>query len=353
MNNESGGWQPSCSTQVLHVRAIMLQAIRRFFQDRGYLEVDTPCLSRDVILDAWLEPYALDVRGDRWFLQTSPEAHMKRLLAAGSGSIFQISRVFRQNEHGIQHNSEFTMIEWYGVDSTWLHQIDVTESLVRTSVSAAANVTGTDVTQQWLATPFRRTTYKLAFQNAFGIDVFGSSGKQIIEAARRLNVPLPDDLREEQIDDVLNVMLAFAIEPQLGGRPIDADRNASPDSECSRIHPEFLCDYPPTQAALAVLSETHPQVARRFELYVEGMELCNGYQELTDVEELQRRDFAQNERRRAEKLPQLPGASRLLDAMQSGLPPCSGVALGFDRLVMLATQHRDIREVIPFPDDRA
>lgn len=331
----------------------MLQTIRRFFQDRGYLEVDTPCLSRDVILDAWLEPYALDVRGKRWFLQTSPEAHMKRLLAAGCGSIFQISRVFRQDEHGVQHNSEFTMIEWYGVDSTWLQQIDMTESLVRTTVSAAASVTGTDVGLQWSSSPFRRTTYAQAFQKAFGIDVLKSSGRQIIEAARRFEVPLPDHLRQEQIDDVLNVMLAFAIEQNLGGRISEAIIISDHVSQRPQIHPEFLCDYPPTQAALAVLSETSPQVARRFELYVQGMELCNGYQELTDVEELQRRDFTQNERRRAEQLPQLPGALRLMDAMQSGLPPCSGVALGFDRLVMLATQCRDIREVIPFPDDLA
>lgn len=331
----------------------MLQAIRRFFQDRGYLEVDTPSLSRDVILDAWLEPFALDVRGERWFLQTSPESHMKRLLAAGCGSIFQISRVFRRDEHGVQHNSEFTMVEWYGVDSTWLEQIDVTESLVRTSVSAAAWVTGTDVALEWSASPFRRTKYMQAFQKAFGINVLESSGSQIVEAARKLNVPLPDNLLPEQIDDVLNVMLAFAIEPNLGGRKSHEDRISGHVRDRPKIHPEFLYDYPATQAALAVLSETPPQVARRFELYVQGMELCNGYQELTDVEELRRRDFAQNERRLAEDLPQLPGASRLMAAMQSGLPPCSGVALGFDRLVMLATQCRNIREVIPFPDDLA
>ena len=248
--------------------------------------------------------------------------------------------MFRQDEHGVQHNSEFTMVEWYGVHSTWLQQLEVTESLVRTSVSAAAGVTGTDVAIQWSASPFRRTTYAQAFQNAFGIDVSESSGRQIIEAARKLGVPLPDDLREEQIDDVLNVMLAFAIEPNLGGRTSDDDRINGHVPERARIHPEFLCDYPPTQAALAVLSETRPQVARRFELYVQGMELCNGYQELTDVDELRRRDFAQNKRRLAEQLPQLPGASRLMEAMQSGLPPCSGVALGFDRLVMLATQRR-------------
>ena len=155
-------------------------------------------------------------------------------------------------------------------------------------------------------------------------------------------VRLPADLREDRIDDVLNVMLAFAIEPQLGGTP-----------EAGRIHPEFLCDYPPSQAALAVISESYPHVARRFELYVEGLELCNGYQELTDDLELRRRDAVRNQRRLCEKSPELPGAARLLAAMQSGLPPCSGVALGFDRLLMVATACRDIREVMPFPENQA
>ena len=155
-----------------------------------------------------------------------------------------------------------------------------------------------------------------------------------------------DDVHDDQIDDVLNVMLGFAVAPQLG-----SDING--DSTGGKIHPEFLCDYPASQAALAVVSETHPQVARRFELYIQGLELCNGYQELTDVAELQRRDTIQNERRVAGASSQLPGAARLNAAMKSGLPPCSGVALGFDRLVMVATGQQEIRDVLPFPDDLA
>ena len=342
MTPESADWRPSCPTQMLHVRAEMLRSIRDFFQDRNYLEVETPCLSRDIVLDAWVEPFAIDVRGTQWFLQTSPEAHMKRLLATGVDSIFQSSRVFRQHERGHQHNSEFTMIEWYGVGSTWLEQLEVTESLVRTATAAAARVTGRDVADQWRPESFQYTTYAAAFQRAFGVDVFDCSGRQLMDVARHFGVPLPADLREDRIDDVLNVMLAFAIEPQLGGT-----------SEGTGIRPEFLCDYPPAQAALAVVSETVPRVARRFELYVQGLELCNGYQELTDELELRRRDAVQNQRRNGEKSPELPGAARLLAAMQSGLPPCSGVALGFDRLVMVATACPDIREVMPFPEDRA
>lgn len=342
MKPESQDWRPSCSTQILHVRAEMLRTIREFFRDRGYLEVETPCLSRDIVLDAWLEPFSLNIGGTRWFLQTSPEAHMKRLLAVGVGSIFQISRVFRKDERGHRHNSEFTMIEWYGAGTTWLEQLDVSEMLVRTATAAAARVTGGDVAEQWSPAAFQQTSYAVAFERAFGINVFDCSGRQLIEAARRLSVPLPADLREDCIDDILNVMLAFAIEPQLGG-----------SSEGGRICPEFLCDYPPSQAALAVVSETKPPVARRFELYVQGLELCNGYQELTDERELRRREAVQLQRRISEQSPELPGASRLMSAMQSGLPPCSGVALGFDRLVMMATGSTDIREVMAFPEDRA
>jgi lysyl-tRNA synthetase class 2 len=325
----------------------MLQAIREFFRQQNYLEVETPCLSRDIVLDAWLEPFSLNLRGEQWFLQTSPEAHMKRLLAAGVGSIFQVSRVFRQDERGDRHNSEFTMIEWYGVGSTWLGQLHVTEELVRTATQAAAEVTRINVAEQWETSRFRRTTYAEAFERAFGINVFECSGSDLISIAGKFGVPLPANLSPDQIDDVLNVMLAFAVEPRLGGRSID-DVSAN-----GKIHPEFLCDYPPTQAALAALSETQPQVARRFELYINGIELCNGYQELTDLTELRRRDQLQNKRRAAEASSQLPGAARLNAAMKSGLPPCSGVALGFDRLVMLATGQSEIRAVLPFPDDLA
>lgn len=325
----------------------MLRAIREVFRQRDYLEVETPCLSRDIVLDAWLEPFSLNLRGEQWFLQTSPEAHMKRLLAAGVGSMFQVSRVFRQDECGDRHNSEFTMIEWYGVGSTWLEQLDVTEAMVRTATYAAAEITGRNVAELWESSRFRKTTYAEAFERAFGINVCECNGSDLMNIAGKFDIPLPEDLRPDQIDDVLNVMLAFAVEPQLGGRSSD-DHSAN-----GKIHPEFLCDYPPTQAALAVLSETQPQVARRFELYINGIELCNGYQELTDVKELQRRDVIQNKRRLAAASSRLPGAARLNAAMKSGLPPCSGVALGFDRLVMLATGQCEIRAVLPFPADQA
>lgn len=335
-------WKPACSPEMLHIRAAMLKAIRLLFELRGYLEVETPCLSRDIVIDAWLDPVTVAIGKERWFLQTSPEAFMKRLLAAGCGSIFQISRVFRSGEVGDQHNPEFTMIEWYGVGTTWQDQIELTETLIRTAVMAAAPLFEGQSRAQWPSTPFRQSTYAEAFSRVFGIDVHSADCDALRRVASEFRVPLPDSIAatghsSSSRDDILNAMLAFRVEPTLG-RTLDGQ----PD-------PEFLCDYPPTQAALAVTSNTVPSVARRFELYINAVELCNGYQELTDVQELQRRDSRQNSIRRHASLQPLPGASRLLSAMQSGLPECSGVALGFDRLVMIATGASRISDVLPFP----
>lgn len=327
---------------MLHIRAAMLRAAREFFQQRGYLEVETPCLSRDIVIDAWLEPIEVRHSGERWFLQTSPEAAMKRLLAAGSGSIFQISRVFRASEYGVRHNPEFTMIEWYGVDTDWCQQLELTEQLVRTCVAAASEVTKRDLAESWLPGRFACTTYARAFEHVFNMNVHAATGSELLAVARKHQVPIPDSCTPDQRDDVLNAMLAFAIEPNLGRCKTSG-----------KTVPEFLCDYPPSQAALAQTSATEPKVARRFELYVDGIELCNGYQELTDVAELQRRDNLQNSVRINSSLNVLPGASAMAAAMKSGLPNCSGVALGFDRLVMIASGAKQISEVLAFPSDRA
>ncbi len=338
-------WKPSCSLEVLRVRAAMLRAVRSFFDGHGYLEVETPCLSRDIVIDAWLEPFELPIGRERWFLQTSPEAAMKRLLAVGSGSIYQISRVFRKDECGQRHNHEFTMIEWYGVGTTWTDQLLVTEALVRCAVEAGRralmSVLQEDASQVFFPAPWPKhsfgvTTYASAFRRALDIDVHAATVEALLEVIVARGLAYPQSDQPIRRDDLLNFLLGIVVEPELGG---------SRELEI----PEFLCDYPPSQAALAVVSDAEPFVARRFELYVRGLELCNGYQELTDPDELRRRDEAQNSTRAIEEKSALPGAPRLEAAMKSGLPPCSGVALGFDRLVMLATGAVDIREVLSFP----
>lgn len=334
-------WRPVCSPEVLRIRAAMLKRIREFFASRSYLEVETPCLSRDVVLDAWLDPFCVPGSSGEHsaYLQTSPEAFMKRLLAAGSGSIFQVAKVFRRGELGERHNPEFTMVEWYGVGDGWEEQAALTEELVRTCVDVAAGLPG-GVKLDWPAGAFGRLTYAEAFERAFGVDVHRSVERELRLAAEGAGVVFPETGLPLDRDDLLNLMLGFVVEPCLGG--VDGAER-----------PEFLCDYPPTQAALAVVAETDPPVARRFELYVRGLEICNGYEELTDAEELGRRERLQSGRRREAMQSALPGAPRLSAALAAGLPPCSGVALGFDRLVMLAVGAKTIREVLAFPGDRA
>lgn len=317
-------WEPACHADVLQLRAKLRQSIRRFFDHRRYLEVDTPLLSHDVVIDAHLDPIETGVGGERLYLQTSPEAGMKRLLAAGSGSIWQLTRSFRQGELGALHNPEFVMLEWYGVATTWRDQMQLTEALVQqaaTDLDASLKVRPADV-----------LTYQQAFQRYVGIDPLVIEVQDLQQCvAEELDVPPPADR-----DDLLNLLLAEKIEPHLG-----------------RESPLFLIDYPASQAALAELSEDDDRVARRFELYVHGIEICNGYQELTDAEELHKREREQLQRRRQGGASQLPGAAMLLAAMEAGLTRCSGVALGFDRLLMLLTSQSTLDAVLPFPFDRA
>ena len=318
---------------MLQLRSKMLAAVRRFFTERDYLEVETPLLSHDIVVDAHLEPFTISQHADDapLYLQTSPEAGMKRLLAAGSGSVFQVTRSFRRGERGSRHNPEFTMIEWYGLGSTYHQQMQLTQDLIRT-VAATANCT--EATEAW-SQPFGILTYDEAFKRAIGCSVLDLDDIGLLErsvAADVLNHSTPPSNR----DDLLNLILAERVEPTLGQQ-----------------RPEFVCDYPISQAALAEQNVKDPRTACRFELYIEGLELCNGYQELTDPQELQRRDVSQNETRDDHGAEQLPGAPRMLAAMTAGLPPCSGVALGFDRLVMAITQAESIDQVIPFPIERA
>jgi len=377
-------FRPAASLKTLRCRAELLAVVRKFFHDRSYWEVETPILSRDVIIDAHLDPFVtcwqaeaqsegvIASAEDRLFLQTSPEAGMKRLLAAGAEAIFQISRAMRNGEFGRYHNPEFTLTEWYHVDQTHHDQMDLVEDLVRTVFEAAGNhrmgVAGVGLSEA-KETPglrtsssspghpktiksdcaqrgtipvpsvgdrFERLTYDAAFERYAGRCVLGlESAKLAALAAERGLVP-PPSLAEDDRDGWLNFLLADVVEPNLG-----------------RDAPVFLYDYPASQAALATIRREQPPVAERFELYICGIEICNGYRELTDPEELQQRMRMQGEIRARAGRSALPECGRLLDAMQTGLPPCAGVALGFDRLVMLAANMSSLADVIAFPFDRA
>lgn len=321
MTDPADDFRPTASFESLKQRAAIVRTIRAFFDERGYTEVQTPLLSHDIVVDAHLEPFTVDSDYGTLYLQTSPEFAMKRLLCDGVDAIYQICHAFRQGEVGARHNPEFTMLEWYKVGDTYHDQMTFTEHLVRTVLHNAVSTEN-----------FPRTTYDDAFRRVVGTSVLNLAAEQLTNIAAEHNVHLPESLDRTNVDDVLNVILSELIEPTLGA-----------------TQPEFLMDYPATQSALARVRNDNPPVAERFELYYRGIELCNGYQELTDADELTRRNAIQNELRKANGTQPLPSDSRLLTAMRSGLPECSGVALGVDRLIAIALGLERLDQTWAFP----
>jgi elongation factor P--(R)-beta-lysine ligase len=310
---------PTASLDMLRRRALLLAQIRGFFDSRGFLEVETPLLSHDTVVDRHLDPLSVtlftDPRepdlGRKLWLQTSPEFGMKRLLAAGATAIYQITRAFRGGEAGPLHNPEFTMVEWYRVGDDYAAGMQLLAELAEESFRAGKP---------------ERVSYREAFLRYASIDPFDDSP-----------LPIPEHLPSSAGRDlVLDYLLTTRVEPQLG-------------REC----PTILYDYPASQAALACIRPGDPPVAERFELYFHGIELANGYHELLDPAILRERNRRNNEMRSADGKYALPEESRLLAAMDQGLPACSGCALGFDRLLMALTGANDIREVMAFTIERA
>ena len=304
-------------------RAGMLAAAREFFAQRAVLEVETPILSAAAVSDPQLESLATRIAGipHEFFMQTSPEYCMKRLLAAGSGDIYQICKVFRDAERGRWHNPEFTMIEWYrlGFDDAAL--MDEVEALVG------------ELLQPRRLERAERLSYAAAVARHAGVDVHRSSDAELSAAVRQHGIDC--DARLDR-DGTLDLLMGLIVGPKLG-----YDR------------PCFICDYPASQAALARLKPGLPAVAARFELYLDGVELANGFHELQDAAE-QRRRFDRDVRLRAERgLPRVPVDENLLAALQSGLPECAGVALGFDRLVALALGAAALAQALAFTIDQA
>ena len=347
---------PTASLQTLQHRAALVSWIRRFFDEAGYLEVETPLLSADIVVDAWLEPFVADFHslpqhwdraGQPRYLQTSPEFAMKRLLAAGATAIYQLGKVFRNGEIGQRHNPEFTMVEWYCVGDDHHAQMRFTELLVQSVFARAEQLlnASNDPGLQRLFTRvantegFERLAYDEAFEHHAGRRVLETPLCELRALAQARNLVPPPGLEDHDRDGWLNWLLAELVEPHLG-----------------RDRPTFLYNYPASQAALARTNVTHPggpAVAERFELYIDGVELCNGYHELTDPAILRERILEQSLLRADAGLRPLPPTSRLLDAMDQGIPASSGNALGVDRLIMLALGKSSLAEVIAFPFDRA
>lgn len=337
---EPDGWRPAATWSVLELRAALLATVRGFFARYGFLEVETPLLSADVVVDRHLDPFATlwvpeptrPDQGRRLWLQTSPEFAMKRLLAAGPRAIYQVTRAFRNGEVGPRHNPEFTIVEWYRPGDDYAHGMrllgDLAQELFAPFAVFPPTAAGQPSTCELLS-------YGEAFRELVGLDPLRASPAQLAEQARRHALAIPPGLDPRDRDGWLDLLLVERVEPHLGQRA-----------------PTILYDYPASQAALAQL-HGDPPVAARFELYARGIELANGYLELLDADELRARQGRANALRRSDGKPALPEESRLLDAMQAGLPRCVGCALGLDRVVMLAAGCRTLAEVLAFPIERA
>jgi lysyl-tRNA synthetase class 2 len=317
-------WRPTATLSALRRRAELLASAREFFRRRGVLEVETPILSAVAVSDPQIDSLATAVAGrpGPFYLSTSPEYPMKRLLAAGSGDIYQISRVFRDGEHGRWHNPEFTMLEWYrlGFDDAAL-------------MSEVETLVGALLAPGRLLAPAERLTYAEALRRHAGVDAFDAGDADLDRAALAHGVECHADLDR---DGKLDLLMGLVVGPRLG---------------CDR--PCFLCDYPASQAALARLKPGTPAVAARFEFYLDGIELANGFHELADAREQRTRFERDLETRRLRNRSRPPMDARFLAALESGLPDCAGVALGFDRLVGIALGVPELAQAMAFPIDNA
>ncbi len=332
-DGKGSDWRPTASREMLQLRAALLARARDFFATRGVLEVDTPIVVNAPVTDVHIHSASVTLEGGErgegprrsYFLHTSPEYAMKRLLAAGVGDIYQICHVVRGFERGRLHNAEFTLIEWYRAGMSLDALMSEVEALVRALLAGA----GGDAAR---SRPSARLSYREAFLQELGLDPFTASLAQLAEQGRAAGF----DGETADRDELLELLMGTVIGPRLGQGGLT-----------------FVHGYPASQAALARLDPRDPRWAQRFELYCDGIELANGFHELA-AEREQRERFERDlaERRRL-GLPATALDERLLAALAAGLPDCCGVALGFDRTVMLAAGAERIDAILPFPIERA
>lgn len=331
MTDDHVDWMPSASGQILAKRAGMLRRVRCFFHDRQILEVETPVLMRTGSIDPNLDNLYCDLQthpGQRFFLQTSPEYAMKRLLADGSPDIFQICKVFRDTELGSAHQPEFTMLEWYRKDFALDDMIGETCALIH----ALCRADPTQTNQSLLGAP-KVYPYRELFESVTALDPLESGVRELVDYAVRNGCVTPEF--ENRLGDDrrawLDLLMSHCITPELA------------DGGLAVIH-----DYPANQAALARLNPDDQRFAERFEIFFAGLELANGYRELTDDGEQRRRFEIERQQRSAAGKPDIELDESLLAALAHGLPDCCGVAVGFDRLLMSLYGLTDIRQSISF-----
>jgi len=322
-------WQPTATAGRLRLRATLLARARAFFAARQVMEVDTPALVNAAVTDVHIHSVAVDVTGGvpaaaaapGLFLHTSPEYAMKRLLAAQVGDIYQICHVARGFEQSRVHNTEFTLIEWYRLGFDLPRLMDEVEALLRTLCGG----------HPAMAQPGQWISYREAFERHTGLDPLEAALSEL----QALVAPLGLRMQATR-DELLDLIMGALVGPRLGLAALT-----------------FVHGYPASQAALARLDPKDPRVAQRFEVYLDGLELANGFHELASADE-QRARFAQDLEERARRgLPVHRMDERLLCALGAGLPDCAGVAVGFDRVLMLAAGASHIREVLPFPTETA
>lgn len=310
-------WHPSASLEQLRLRASVYRRIRHFFAEREVLEIEAPVMGAAAVTDPFIDSVPAQCAGRTYYLQTSPEFAMKRLLASGSGPIYSLGKVFRNGERGRRHNPEFTLLEWYRTGWNERELMREVEALVE------AVMPGLEVTH---------LSYRAWFEQHLGIDPHIASAAELAALAKaRINIEADEDDRDFWLD----LLVTHELEGRLGDGLT------------------FVYDYPASQAALARLAQDDQGqiVARRFEAFIGGMELANGYWELTDADELHQRFSADQAKRRALNLPTYPADDKLLAAMAAGLPESAGVALGIDRLLMCLGGVAHISEVIAFDVD--
>lgn len=315
MDNKN--WLPTASLKLLQFRSQCLQKIREFFHQKNILEVDTPLMSFASVTTPAIASittnYSIDDRNYNLYLQTSPEFYMKRLLAAGSGPIFQICKAFRQGESGRVHNPEFTMLEWYRPGFNHHDLMDEMTEFFHLLLPIET---------------VKRISYEELFKSELEINPHAASAKELALLAKKHDLTVFGN-DEEDKDTWLDLLLSHCIEPNLQGLT-------------------FVYDFPVSKSALAKIRHDNYPVAERFEAYIDRVELANGFHELADGKEQHTRFEKELSERKQLGLPPIPIDYALLDALHAGFPDCAGVAVGIDRLIMIAAQQPSIANVMSF-----
>ena len=327
-------WKPACDIELLRLRASVLSAIRAFFEQRSVLEVETPLLCHATGTDPQLDffssyyhcvPNEKGIKDKEMFLQTSPEFAMKRLLAAGSGSIFQICKAFRNGESGRLHNPEFSILEWYRVGFSLEQLMDEVAELISQLMKNHCNLE-----------PVYKVSYRELFEQVTGLNPLVFCQESYAHYALENAMSDAVSICENDHAMWLDLIFSFKVQPFLANQKIS-----------------MVYGYPAVQASLARTNQENSLIADRFEVFINGVEIGNGFFELSDAKEQEQRFDQEIESRRSKGLPLVKKDRLFLGALQSGLPDCSGIALGLDRLLMIIANVETLNDVMAFPFGKA